>query len=165
MDIITYTEQWIKGEVLQGKIMFAIGIVVLALFLYVANFQDAFYKGMILPVGLLLLVLLGYGGFQITMRPKHINNVTTLSETNPKLALGQELEKAKKDDKSYSLLKPIWIVLFIASSILFFVISSSFWKGMSFGFALWFLTAFVFDMFLHHRLKVYLDALLSLAKY
>jgi hypothetical protein len=159
MDFIHHTIQWVKGEVLQGRIMLGIGILSIVGFLYFANFQQSFYKGMILPFVLLLLVLLGYGGFQVFMRPKHIEKVQQEIQINPENAHKIEFEKAQKDDKAYARLKPIWAVLFIVSLVLFFVLKNEFGKGMSFGFVIWFLVAFIFDSFLHHRLKIYLTAL------
>lgn len=159
MEIIQHTTQWVKGEVLQGRLVFGLGILSVIAFLYFANLQQSFYKGMIVPFILLQLVLLGYGGFQITMRPKHIEKVAQGMQSQPIETRQNEIEKAQNDDKVYSKLKPIWAVLFVVSLILFIVIKIEFWKGMSLGFMIWFIAAFVFDTFLHQRLKIYLTAL------
>ena len=114
---------------------------------------------MILPFVLLQLVLLGYGGFQMMMRPKHIEKVSIGMQNQPKETLKNEKEKAQNDDKVYAKLKPIWAVLFVVSLVLFFVLKNDFWRGMSFGFMIWFSVAFIFDTFLHQRLKIYLSSL------
>jgi hypothetical protein len=159
MEIIQYTTQWVKGEVIQGGIAVGLAIVSIISFFYFTDFQQSFYKGMILPIVLIQLVLLGYGGFQMTMRPKHIEKVSIGIQNQPIETLKNEIEKAKKDDKAYSRLKPIWAALFVLSLILFFVLKNDFWRGMSFGFVIWFCVAFIFDTFLHQRLKVYLSSL------
>lgn len=163
MHPITATTQWVKGEVLQGRIMFGLAILMIFSFFYFTDIQESFYRGMAWPFALLMLFLLGYGGFQMTMRPKHIEKVAQEVHSNPKVALKTELDKAQKDDLIYSRLKVIWVVLFFVSAILYFVMKLDFWKGMSLGFAGFFLAAFIIDTFLHHRLKTYLEALQKLA--
>jgi hypothetical protein len=159
MEIIQYTTQWVKGEVIQGRIAVALAIISFIAFLYFANFQQSFYKGMILPIVFIQMVLLGYGGFQIVKRPSHIEKVAQEMQIQPGETLKKELLKAQNDDKVYSILIPIWAILFLVSLILFLVLKNDFWRGMSFGFIIWFLVAFIFDNFLHQRLKVYLSSL------
>ncbi len=159
MELINYTTQWVKGEVLQGRIGFGIGILIAIAFLYFANFQQSFSKGMIVPFVILQAVLLGYSGFQMTMRPKHIGKVSQEIHVNAANAAQMELGKSKKDDKVYSIIKIVWASLFVVSLILFFVLKNEFGKGMSLGFAIFFVVAFIFDSMLHNRLKTYLNAL------
>lgn len=163
MEIIQYTTQWVKGEVTQGRI--AVGLAILSFigFLYFTNFQQSFFKGMILPIILIQLVLIGYGGFQIVKRPKHIDKVIQEAKSEPIETIKNELKKAQKDDKTYTKLIPTWGILFVISLILFFVLKNDFWRGMSLGFVIWFCVAFIFDTFLHQRLKIYLKALEKLA--
>lgn len=162
MHIVYHATQWVKGEVMQGRIMFGLGILSLIAFFYFANLHQAFYKGMIVPVLLLQIILLGYGGFQLFKRPSYIEKVIIENHLNPSNAHINELEKAKKDDKIYGILKPIWALLFLVSMLLFVIFKGDFAIGMSFGFALWFVTAFICDWFLHHRLKTFLVALQQL---
>lgn len=162
MELINHTTQWVKGEVLQGRIGFSIGVLIAIAFLYFANFQQSFSKGMILPFIILQAILLGYSGFQMAMRPKHIEKVSQEIQANPKNAVQMEIEKSKKDDKVYSMIKILWAVLFVVSLLLFFVLKNDFGKGMSLGFVIFFVIAFIFDSLLHFRLKMYLSALLQL---
>lgn len=162
MHTVHHVTQWVKGEVMQGRIMFSLGILSLIAFFYIANLHHAFFKGLIVPVLLLQIILLGYGGFQLFKRPSYIEKVRIENQLNPSNAHRIELEKAQKDDKIYGILKPIWALLFVVSMVLFVVLKEDFAKGMSIGFALWFVTAFVCDWFLHHRLKTFLAALQQL---
>lgn len=162
MDLIKHVTQWVNGEILQGRIGFGIGILIAMSFLYFANFQESFYKGMILPFVVLQLVLLGYSGFQMIMRPKHIGKVEQSLTENPKKALNTEFEKSQNDDNVYSKLRLVWAGLFVVSLILFFISTTGFYKGMSLGFAAFFIVAYTFDTFLHLRLKTYLSALQAL---
>jgi uncharacterized protein YacL len=124
MDFIQHTSQWVKGEILQGRIGFSIGILLAIAFLYFANFQQSFYKGMILPFIILQLILLGYSSYQMVMRPKHTATVEKLIIVSKAKALSAELEKSQKDDKVYSKLRPIWGGLFVVSLVLFFALSN-----------------------------------------
>jgi len=162
MDIIKHTSQWVNGEVLQGRIGLGTGIVIAILFFYFANFQQSFYKGMIVPFILLQLVLLGYSSFQMVMRPNHIKKVEQYLTVSREKAIHAEFEKSQKDDKMYSKLRLVWVGLFVVSLILFFLLANDYFKGMSLGFVVFFIVAYTFDTLLHLRLKTYLLALQNL---
>jgi hypothetical protein len=162
MDIITHVTQWVNGEVLQGKITIGLSILFTIAFLYFSDLQQSFYKGLAIPIILFQLVLLGYGAYQVTQRPTHIEKVSQGLRTQPQETLKAELTKAQKDDKTYSMVKIVWIAMVIILGALFFVINSDFWKGSSLGFALFFIGMFIFDGFLHQRLKTYLLAIESI---
>lgn len=159
MDVITHTAQWVNGEVLQGKITIALSIILALALFYFLNFQQSFHKGLMIPVSLYLLVLLGYGMFQVMQRPAHIEIVKQGMQSNPQGTITSELEKAQKDYKAYSTVKVVWVVMIVLLGLLLFVIKNDFWKGISIGFIIFFIGMFVFDSFLHHRLKPYLSAL------
>lgn len=162
MDLITHTTQWAKGEIIQGRIGFGIGILIAIAFLYFANFQQSFYKGMILPFVILQLILLGYSSYQMVMRPKHMVIVEHSLSVSSQNTINAELEKSQKEDKVFSTLRPIWAVLFVVSLILFFILANKFFKGMSLGFVVFFIVAYTYDTLLHLRLKIYLSALQDL---
>jgi hypothetical protein len=159
MEIITHTTQWVNGEVLQGKITIPLSIISAIALLYFLNLQQSFHKGLMIPISLYLLVLLGYGLFQITQRPAHLETVTQGMQLNPDETISAELEKARKDSKAYSTVKVVWVVMIVILGILFFVLKNDFWKGITIGSILFFVGMFIFDSFLHHRLKPYLSAL------
>ena len=162
VELLTHTTEWVNGEVLQGKITIGLSVMFTIAFLYFFNLQQSFFKGLIIPFVLFQLVLLGYGAFQVTQRPKHIQSVSQSMETQPQKTLYDALTKAQKDDKTYSTAKIVWVVMMIVLGVLFFIFKNDFWKGISLGFALFFIGMLIFDGFLHHRLKTYLSALESI---
>ena len=97
MDLIQHTQNWVKGEVFQGKIMLAIGFVLLLAFIGIMKGDQAVLKGMIIPLGLMVLIQFGYGGMQVFYRPMHIGKVEKLIQENPQEALDKELVKAARD--------------------------------------------------------------------
>lgn len=161
MDIITQVTQWVNGEVLQGKITITLSILLSIAVVYFLNFQQSFHKGLIIPIALYLLVLLGYGLFQVTQRPAHIETVRQGMDMHPQKTITAELEKAQKDNKAYATVKVVWVVLIVIFGILFFMLKNDFWKGITLGSMLFFVGMFIFDSFLHQRLKPYLSALHS----
>lgn len=161
-DLITHTTQWAKGDLLQGRIMFAIGLLLLIAAIAILRSNHDFLKGTLIPLGLLLIVLVGYGGFLAFTRGGHIQKVETLAQSSPAEAVKTELEKANRDHKAYSMAKKIWPVLIILVAGLYYVLPTDFLKGLSVGFIGLFLALIFVDVLLHHRLTPYRDALLEL---
>lgn len=149
----------VNGEILQGRIGFGIGILIAIAFFYFSNFQQFFYKGMILPFVILQLILLGYSSYQMVMRPKHLVKIEQSISVNLQNTIKSELEKTQKENKVFNILRPIWAVLFAVSLILVFILVDEFFKGMSLGFMMFFIVAYTYDTLLHSRLKTYLSAL------
>ena len=162
MDLIKYTQEWVRGEVLQGKIMVAMGLLFLIAVIFILKGDHQILRGTLIPLGLVLLMLLGYGGFQIFGRPAHVTKVDTLYQENPDKAVLQEYNKALKDDKTYSRFKPIWAVLLVVSVILFFVFTGNYLKGLAIGLMILFLSLLTLDTILQDRLKIYLEGLTEL---
>jgi len=159
MNLLSNTKAWVNGEVLQGKIMVAIGILVLIAFIAVMRSQQPFLKGMLIPMGLLLVVTLGYGGFQIFGRPAHLMKVEQVYQDDPKNAQSMEYKKAVKDDKAYTTAKKVWPFLIVFSALCCYILVSPYLKGLSAGLIGLFLTTLIVDTILHHRLLVYLEYL------
>ena len=159
MDLIQHTTNWVKGEVFQGKIMLGIGIVFLIAFLMIIKNQHELLQGMLIPLALMLLIFFSYGGYQILVRPTHIDKVRKIHQENPQKAQKKEYDKAMKDHQIYSVLKKVWAVLIMLLVIAFFFVSSNYLKGLSIGFIGLFLTTLILDSILHYRLLNYLQFL------
>jgi len=162
MNLIEHTTIWVNGEVQQGKIMLGIGILFLAAGVAIFKSEHELLKGSLIPLGLITLMLCGYGGFQIFGRPPHIQKVNELHTENPRRAVEQEIEKAQKDDKIYSTVKKVWIVLIVIVAIVSLFITSDYYRGLLIGLLVMFLSMLIIDTTLHHRLKTYLEALSQL---
>lgn len=159
MNLLDYTTTWIKGEVLQGKIMLAIGVIMLVGAIAIFRSDNTLLRGTLIPMGLILLIFFGYGGFQTFNRPTHIKKVTELFQENPAQAVEQEIAKAEKDHRNYSTLKVVWVVLIVLAAILYVFVSKDYFKGLSIGLIALFLTTLTVDSILHFRLKIYLEQL------
>lgn len=159
MNLLEHTKVWVSGEVLQGKIMVVMGIALLIAWIAILRSEHSLLKGSIIPIALMLVVLLGYGGMQVLVRPTHVQKVSTLYAESPEKALEQEVQKANKDNKAYSTLKPIWAILIVLSLVLYFVFPTDYIKGLSIGLAALFLSLLILDTILQHRLGIYVEGM------
>jgi len=162
MNLIKYTTTWVKGEVLQGKFMLIIGGVLLTVEYFLVKSNNDFLKGLIIPVGLIIFILVGYGLMQIIVRPKHLNKVARDFVKNPNLVFNKEYTKARKDDKIFKILKKIWMISGVVSIGLYIIFSNHYHQGLSIGSMGLFLTLYILDTTLHQRLKNYLKGMESL---
>jgi hypothetical protein len=157
MELINHTADWVRGEVFQGRIMLALGLLVLILGILILNSDNILLRGMIIPIGLILLILWAYGGFQNFGRPKHLIMVTEAHAENPKVALEMEYNKAIKDTSTYKILKIVWPIFMVLSIFFYFVVSNQYYKGLSIGLIGLFLVILILDSVLDYRLKIYLE--------
>lgn len=162
MELIKHTTQWVNGEIHQGRVMLILGAIFAVLAIFIIRNNNEILKGMLIPMGLITLILIGYGSMQVIVRPKHVDTVAELYKTNPKQALDNELNKAKKDDKTYSMVPYFWFTGIAIAAIVFFLSSQYYYKGLGIGLIGLFLTMLILDSTLHHRLVIYLKALKEL---
>lgn len=159
MEFLEHTTSWVKGDIFQGKIMLVTGTLFLIISLAIFKGNHSILKGMIIPLSLGCLILLGYGSVLTFTRPGHLVNIKNIHAENPNQAAEQEFEKAQRDHKNYAMLTPIWVALIGVSALMLYVLNTDFLKGLSMGLVALFLTALLVDTLLHHRLKPYHDAL------
>jgi Ca2+/H+ antiporter len=145
MEFTDYTNTWAKGEVLQGKIMIAIGIFLSVAFISIYRSEHQLLRGSLIPLGLLLAILLGYGSFILYSRPAHAKEIIQLYQKNPNEAVKQETTKHINDNKAGKLLIRIYPILMLISVIAFIFVSASYYKGMALGFVLLFVSMFIID--------------------
>lgn len=159
MELLDHTTAWIKGEVFQGKVMLSIGIFLLIGGVAILKSDHEILKGTLIPLGLILVLLLGYGTMQVFSRPGHITKVSQVIGENPQEALDQEYNKAVNDDKVYSRLKIVWAILIAITAGFYLVFQSHYLKGLAIGLIALFLTVLIVDSVLHYRLNIYLKAI------
>ena len=159
MDLLKYTTEWVKGEIFQGKIMLGIGILLTIGSIAILKNNNEILRGTLIPLGLILIVFLGYGSYQTFGRQSYLTKVTSVYNENPENAVKQEYEKALKDVKTYKLLKTAWTILIVISVIAYSFFSKDYYKGLSIGFIGLFLTTLLVDSLLLYRLETYLKGL------
>ncbi len=159
MELIKYTSEWVKGEIFQGKIMLIIAILFLFASIAILKSNHEILRGTLIPLGVIILLLLGYGGFQTFGRQSYMTKVTTVYKESPEKTIKQEYDKALKDGKIYKILKIVWTILIVISVIVYFVFSKDYFKGFAIGLIELFLITLIVDSMLHYRLEIYLKGI------
>ncbi|MBC8181575.1 hypothetical protein H8E88_10675 [candidate division KSB1 bacterium] len=155
MELLKYITEWIKGEVFQGKVMIAIGVMLLIGGIMILKNGNELLSGTTIPLAFILLIFFGYGGFMAFGRPAHLDKVTVAINTNEADTIKMEAEKAQKDHRMYSILKIIWSILIVVAVGLYFIFTKDYYKGLAIGLIALFFATLVVDTVLHHRLKIY----------
>lgn len=145
MNFIDYINTWAKSEVLQGKIMIGIGVLLIPAFIAILRSEHNLLKGSLIPIGLLLLILIGYGSFILYSRPAHAKASIEQYEQSASEAITQEREKHINDNKAGNSLMNIYPVLAIISLLPLFFGVPDYYKGLGLGFAVMFISIYIID--------------------
>jgi len=146
MNFVAYANAWSKSEVTQGRMMIGIGVVLLVVLYNIIRSQNDLLKGMLIPLGLMVIVLIGYGSYIIYSRPAHVKASIILFEKSESEAIEKEKLKHINDNKAgKSLMKFVYPTLMILSTILLLIFSNPYYKGMALGFVLLFISTFIID--------------------
>ena len=164
MEFNEQISNWALGDSLQGKLMLAAGIIALIASVVIFRGENSMLKGMLIPLGLIVILGGGYGGFLSFSRPGHLINATDMYKEKPQLVIEQELVKANRDNRNYSMIIKIWPVLIVIAALLLFVFQDDFKRGLLIGVLILFVFGLIVDTFLHQRLEPYLHFLQQLSK-
>ena len=146
MDFIEYANNWAKSEVTQGRIMIAIGILLLFAFFWIFRSQHELLKGALIPMGLLILILIGYGSYILNSRPAHASQSISLYQQSKVEAIEKEKIKHINDNKAgKTLMKYVYPGLILLGAISLFFITSAYYKGMALGFILLLASTYIMD--------------------
>lgn len=145
MDFIEQVNEWNKGEVVQARTMVAIGALFVIVFLGIMRSEVQFMKGALIPVGLIILLLIGYGGYILYSRPLHAKQSVELYQKSQKEAVAKELVKHTNDNKAGKTLIKIYPVLAIISLLILMFVPNQYFKGMAMGFTFLFLITHIMD--------------------
>lgn len=158
MDFIPHLQTWTKADISQGKWMIGIAFfILLPLCILLIKTNNSLQKGMLIPLCLLLVMNLGYGSYLLISKPKYVTESKEQFQLNAEGTIKNEVAKIKADDKSYTMTKYIWACLLILSVVCFYIFNKDYFQGLSLGFAIMFLGMLIIDVFIHNRLKLYLE--------
>ena len=162
MNLIEHSIVWAKGEILQGRIMFFYGILLLASFVFIWKSNHEVLRGAMIPLGIVICVMLGYGGYLMASRPSFPHKLEQSFKKNQEQTINSELARLQKEDRTYSTLKLSWAMLILVSAIIYLLVSGLYWKGLSIGLILLFLSGLATDTSLHYRLSKYMESVQSI---
>ena len=164
MNYLEYLNTWLKSELLQGKIMIGIGILLIPAFWAIIKSEHSLLKGTLIPLGLLLVVLIGYGSFMLYSRPAHAKAGMALYEKSETESLQTERAKHVNDNKAGNTLMKVYPILVIISMMPLFFNISDHYKGMGLGFAILFIALFIIDYGFVSRSNAFIAFLDSLTR-
>jgi len=160
MNFVEYANAWSKSEVTQGRIMVGIGLLLLFVLYNIFRSQNELLRGMLIPLSLIALVLIGYGSYILSSRPAHVNNSIALYKTSPAKAIEKEKLKHLNDNKAgKTLTKYVYPSLMLISVLLLITLSSPYFKGMALGFVLLFVSTYIIDYGFISRSDAFIDFL------
>jgi len=160
MDYIEYANNWAKSEVEQGHIMIGAGVVLLVLVFWMMKGENDLFKGMLIPLGLLTVVLIVYGGVIIYGRPAHAKQNIELYMQSKSKAIEKERAKHINDNKAgNTLMKFVYPGFIILSALMLFFVTSTYYRGMAIGFIVLFAATYVMDNGFVTRSNKYIEFL------
>ena len=163
MNFIEYINTWAKSEVTHGRIMIGIGILLLLTFYTIFRSQNELLKGALIPLGLLVVILIGYGGYILYSRPAHAKSSIASYQSAETEAIAQEKEKHINDNKAgKTLIRFVYPGLMLLSVVALFLVSTPYYKGMALGFILLFVSTYIMDSGFVSRSDAFLDFLETL---
>lgn len=146
MNFIEQTHLWVKSEVLQGRIMVGLGIVLLCAIVAILRSQHELLKGTVIPLGLLLLVLIGYGSYILTSRPAFAAQSIADYHQTPEQTLVQVKAKHINDNKAgVTLLKWVYPSLILLSALALLFLTSSYLQGVALGVIMLSVATYIID--------------------
>jgi len=146
MDFIEYTNNWAKAEVTQGRIMIGIGIILLFIIYSIFRSQNELLKGSLIPLGILLIVLIGYGSYILYSRPAQAKESVELYQKSETEAIEKEKTKHINDNKAgKTLLKYVYPSLMLLSVLGLILLPKPYYKGLAIGFLILFISTYIID--------------------
>lgn len=162
MNFTELLQFWLKGELLQAKIMIAIGLVFLGIVVAILKSSHELLRGALIPLGLLTVLLVGYGGVILQTRPAHVRQSLELYENNQQEAITQEITKHTNDNKAGDMLTQyVYPALIILSALALLFPIGWHYKGMALGFVVLFASTFIMDYGFVSRSNGVIEALIK----
>lgn len=159
MGFLEHTAIWVKGEVLHGKVMTLLGMVLLLCCFFIWRNGNELLKGMLIPISLVVLITVGFGAVLITARPKHLQKLEIASHTNLQEVYEKEKARAFKDQNAYPKFYITWAIMLMGALIFFFLSVKLYYKGLALGILFLAISALIIDTIMNERSKSYYHAL------
>lgn len=165
MNLIQHSIHWAKGEILEANIMAVFGaIIVLSSVLLWKYGNTPNSKALVIPLLIvgLIPVIMGISG--AISNKNRITEYEIAWNKDPKAFIQAEKERVEGFDEIFKYTYPLAIILTIGGAILFFLIGSPIWKGISLAMMTMGLMAYFIDHFAAERAEIYLEHILHALK-
>jgi hypothetical protein len=155
---------WGNAEILQGKVMVALGIVFALSTIAVLWIYTDLIRGFSLPAILIFLALCGYGASMIISRPAQMEQFTVQYQESPSAFRSAEQHRTVDLSRSLSRNKLIWIAILIAACFALWLLPTTTWRSLAAGFMLASTCALIIDTALEHRATAYHRQLVAMTR-
>ena len=153
MDLLQHIQEWAEGELMQAKIMIVISIMLLIATFFLYKSDNEMVNGMLIPMGLTIIVLLGYGGFMFQDRNKRISKIENEYEQTSAVSISKEERKIEEGIASCKITIRVWYALIVVGICLFFFFNQPYYKGVGLGVAFLGIAFLLMDVSIDKRAK------------
>lgn len=162
MTLLESATEWVNGEVTQGKVMLAAGILLLVAGYFLWQQGGSVSRGILIPLIVTVLVFFGYGGWLVGGRPAQLKDIEHRFEVDQAATIAAEQTRASGEVASYKQFKWAWVTILVVAVVGVVVISQPFFYGIALGLLLLGTSALTVDTYLSGRIGVYLEQIVSL---
>lgn len=158
MNLIENTIDWAKGEIFEATVMGIFGaLILLCSFLFWKYGSTPNAKALVIPLLVVGLIPFIMGISGVINNKNRIPAYQQAWEQNQQEFIQAEKERVEGFDEIFKYSYPLAIILTIGGAILFFMLDSSTWKGISIAMMTMGLMAYVIDHFAAERAEIYLQ--------
>ncbi|MFD2581170.1 hypothetical protein ACFSR6_01620 [Pedobacter vanadiisoli] len=162
MNLLDYTTNWIKGELLEAKLILSFGfLTILTAFLFWKIGATPHAKALIIPLLFAGVIYSMIGGAMLYSNAKRMVELPEGFQKD-KLEFAKS-EKKRVDDfqYGYKISKVVATVFFLFTLAIFWSTKNPTWMGIGIGLAYFALAGLIVDYFSQERADIYYDAILK----
>ncbi|MBU3820975.1 hypothetical protein KO566_02795 [Flavobacteriaceae bacterium XHP0103] len=162
MDFYQNTNNWIKGELFESKLIIAFGVltVIISVLLWkMGNTPNA--KALLLPLIITGGIYTAIGGNILYSNQKSMTEMQLNSQENQTEFVQNEKKRVEDFQYQYNISKAVATVFFIATILIFWLTKSPTWQGIGIGLSLFGLDGLVVDYFSEERASIYYEKIIE----
>ncbi|MDO4879817.1 MAG: hypothetical protein Q3983_00915 [Capnocytophaga sp.] len=161
MEIFSYTQNWLRGELFEGKLVLAFAVCTALLGVVFWKFGTApTAKALLIPLLVVGAIYVAVGTTLITSNPKHHATFEAQYKEDPTAFAQSEKARVEGFQYQYVISKVVATVCFIATLLIFWFSKSYTWQGVGIGLTYFGLVGLVVDYFSQHRAEEYYEHIL-----
>ena len=165
MDFTKYATDWIKEEIIHGKVTLIFGIIALITCFFIWRNGSDLIKGMLIPLLLVTTFGIGYGSYLLIRRPIQLNNLTVNFQESPKETFQEEQTRILKEQRNFIIFKIMWVIMVIFALALIYISGQSYYKGVALGLLILGSVLMITETVMQDRMTIYHQNIKKLSIY
>ncbi|MAX71178.1 MAG: hypothetical protein CMC76_08770 [Flavobacteriaceae bacterium] len=162
MNFYQHTNNWIKGELFESKLIIAFGIltVIIGVLIWkMGNTPNS--KALLLPLVITGGIYSAIGGNMLYSNQKRIVEMQQNFQENQTEFVQAEKKRVEDFQYQYKISKVVATVFFIATILIFWFTKNPTWQGIGIGLSLFGLAGLLVDYFSEERASIYYQKILE----